>query len=395
MQKASDIAAEIRQSLNLNTQFRQVWEVCIEFLRGNQEPGIAVSGITTTGAQIANRIWQPENIIINKILPLRNSVASRLATAYPAMTVLPASDTLDDQMRMKACELLLRYFWQENNIKRKLKRGVQWLTDTGNFWIHEHYDEAIGDVNVELVTPFDALCEPYVSDVKDANWMGIRRFTTNEALELKFPDEVKEIRANASASRSPDSYRQVGPNAKPRDRVEVWEVYTVDGRHLMMLGDYVLWEGRTRTSRIPIQQIRYSEISGYLQGVGLVEVCLSSQIMRNRFNTQIMKNAYLIGNPKILRPTESGVEPGAFASDAGEIIDYTGGHPPGFLQAPPLPDYLVSLPARLDADMGDAASQHAVSMGKFGSAKSGVAIDALTANDLSRCSWCRTTSKRP
>lgn len=383
MQKASDIAAEIRQSLNLNTQFRQVWEVCIEFLRGNQEPGIAVSGVTTTGAQIANRIWQPENIIINKILPLRNTVASRLATAYPAMTVMPASDSMDDQMKMKASELLLRYFWQENKLKSKLKRGVLWLTDTGNCWLHECYDEVSGDANVELVSPFDGLCEPYVSDAKDARWKGIRRYTTNEALELRFPDQVKEIKAHGESSRDATSYRQIGPNAKPRDRVEVWEVYTDDGRHLMMLGDYVLWEGKTTTSKIPLQQIRYSEISGYLQGVGLVEVCLSSQIMRNRFNTQIMKNAYLIGNPKILRPTEAGVEPGAFASDAGEIIDYTGGHAPSYLHAPPLPDYLVSLPARLDADMGDAASQHAISLGKISGAKSGVAIDALTANDLS------------
>lgn len=383
MHKPSDIAAEIRQSLNLNTQFRQIWEVCIEFLRGNQEPGIAVSGVTTTGAQIANRVWQPENIIINKILPLRNTVASRLATAYPSMTVMPASDSLDDQMKMKASELLLRYFWNENNLKRKLKRGTQWLTDTGNFWFHEHYDEVSGDVNVELVTPFDAICEPYISDIKDAEWIGIRRFTTKEALDARFPDQIKQIAENGASSRDPTSYRQIGPNAKPRDRVEVWEVYTVDGRHMMLLGDYVLWEGRTTTSKIPIQHVRYSEISGYLQGVGLVEVCLSSQIMRNRFNTQIMKNAYLIGNPKILRPTEAGVEPGAFTSDAGEIIDYTGGHAPNYMQAPPLPDYLVSLPARLDADMGDAASQHAISLGKISGAKSGVAIDALTANDLS------------
>lgn len=383
MQTAPEIAAQIAQSLNLNTQFRQVWEVCIEFLRGNQEPGIAVSGINTTGAQIANRIWQPENIIINKILPLRNSVASRLATAYPSMTVLPASDTVDDEMRAKASQLALRYFWNEKKVKRKLKDGTQWLTDTGNYWLHEYFDEVTGDVEVEVVKPFDGICEPYVSDIKDAEWLGIRRFTTKEALAARFPDEMKQIDEHASQSRSADSYRQLGPNSKPRDRIELWEVYTVDGRHLMMLGSYVLWEGRTRTKNIPIQHVRYNEISGYLQGVGLVEVCLSSQIMRNRFNTQIMKNAYLIGNPKILRPVEAGLEPGVFASDAGEIIDYNGGHAPSFLGAPPLPDYLVTLPARLDADMSDAASQHAISMGKISGAKSGVAIDALTANDLS------------
>ena len=383
MQTANELAAEITQALTLNTQFRSIWEVCIEFVRGNQEPGLAVSGVNSAGASIANRIWQPDNIVINKILPLRNGVASRLTTAYPSMTVLPASDTTDDMLKCKASQLALRYFWNENQIKRKLKRGTQWLTDTGNYWLHEYFDEITGDVECELVTPFDGIVEPYVSDVKDAQWMGIRRYTTKDALDARFPDEMAEIAENAVSSRSIDSYRQIGPNSKPRDRIELWEVYTVDGRHLMLLGNFVLWEGKTQTKRIPIQHVRYNEISGYLQGVGMVEPCLTAQIMRNKFQTQIMANAYKMANPKIMIPVESGVEADAFAADTGEKIPFTGGHAPIPWQAQGLPQYFVELPSRLDADMGDAASQHAISQGKISGAKSGVAIDALTANDLS------------
>lgn len=383
MNTAHDIAHQIRTALDMNTPFRQIWEICIEFSRGNQEPGLAVGGVNQNGSNIANRIWQPDNIVINKILPKRNSVASRLATAYPAMTVLPASDTMEDELKMKASQLLLRYYWNSDKIKRKLKKGTQWLTDTGNYGLHEYFDAAKNDVTTEVIAPFDLLYEPYISDSREAEWVAIRRFTTKEAIQARFPDESEEIEEMAVTSVSPDAYRQLGPQSHPRDRVELWEVYTVDGRHMIMLGSNILWEGRTQTTLPPVQHVRYTEISGYLQGVGLVEVCLSSQIMRNRFLTQIMKNAYLIGNPKICRPSESGIESSAFASDAGEIIDYIGGHAPSFMAAPPLPDYLVSLPARLDADMDDASSQHAISQGKMSGAKSGVAINALTENDLS------------
>lgn len=383
MQTASEIANQIRTSLDMAAPFRQIWEVCIEFTRGNQEPGLAVGGVNANGSNIANRIWQPENIAINKILPIRNNVASRLATAYPSMTVMPASDSVDDEMKMKASQLALRYYWNEDKIKRKLKKGTQWLTDCGNYALHEYFDEVTGDVTTEVITPFDIVYEPYVSDSKDAEWVAIRRFTTKEAIELRFPDEVKEIEELAETAKSQDAYRQIGPQAHARDRIEIWEVYTLDGRHMLMLGHNVLWEGRTQTKAPPVQHIRYTEISGYLMGVGLVEVCLSTQIMRNRFMTQIMKNAYLVGNPKIMIPVESGVEADAFAADAGEKIPFIGGHAPTPWNAPPMPDYLVNLPSRLDSDMQDAANMNAVAMGKMSSAKSGVAIDALTANNLS------------
>lgn len=383
MLDASDIAHSIRTSLDMNAPFRQIWEVCIEFVRGNQEPGLAVGGVNANGSNIANRIWQPENICINKILPIRNNVASRLTTAYPSMAVMPASDSVDDTMKMKASQLALRYFWNENKIKRKLKRGTLWLTDTGNYGLHEYFDETTNDVEVEVIAPFDLIYEPYISDYKEAEWVAIRRFTTKDAIALRFPDEIANIEELAETAKSQDGFKQIGPQSHPRDRIEIWEVYTIDGRHLLMLGSNVLWEGRTGTKDAPVQHVRFTEISGYLQGMGLVEVTLSSQIMRNRFLTQIMKNAYQVGNPKIMIPTESGVEPDAFAADTGEKIPFTGGHPPIPWQPQSLPQYLVELPSRLDADMQDAANMNAVAMGKISGAKSGVAIDALTANNLS------------
>ncbi len=383
MKHEVSIAQQIQTSLLQAAPYRQRWLLSIEFVRGNQEPGLAVSNITNGGQNITNWVWNSENIQIDKISPIRNNIAARLTTAYPSMTVLPASDSLDDEMKMKSAQLALRYFWNENKVKRKLAEGVEWLTDTGNYGMHETFDELIGDVNLEIITPFDLLYEPYVRKAEDSEWVAIRRFTTKAALKLRFPEEAEEIENAAMTSLGMDSFTQLGPESRPDNRVEVWEVYTIDGRHLMLLGYHVLWEGRTQTHRAPVQHVRYTSISGYLQGVGLVEKCLSTQVMRNRFMTQIMKNAYQMANPKILIPAESDVEADAFAIDTGEKIVYQGGHAPSSWNPAPLPMYLVNLPHTLDADMNDAASMPAVSQGKTVGASSGTMVDSLTANALS------------
>lgn len=382
--RAPDLAEQIRRSLSLNASFRRVWEVCIEFVRGNQDSMFATTGIVNSDTSTtAGRLWQSDNVVLNKILPVRNNIASRLVTAYPAMTVLPASDSLDDMSKMKASQLALRYYWNRDNVKEKLKEGTLWLVDTGNYGLHEYFDPVTKEVVTEVVSPFDLAYEGYINGSKKSEWVMIRRYTTIQAIRDRFPQEAAEIDAHASTGASPDSYRQWGPQAHPTDRIECWEVYTVDGRHRMMLGSYILWEGRTQTTRMPAQHVRFTEISGYLQGMGVVETCIPSQVLRNKIETQILKNAYYMGNLKIARPIAAGIEAGAFAADAGEIVDYEGSQPPTYMQPPPMPQYIVELPSRLDADMNDCAGMAAVTQGKISGTNSGTQAEVLTANSLS------------
>ena len=379
-----DIAEQIRRSLSLNAVFRRTWEVAIEFVRGNQDSLFASTGLVNTDTSTtAQRLWNSDAVILNKILSVRDNIASRLVTAYPSMTVLPASDSLSDMSKMKASQLILRYYWNKDNIKDKLKEVIFWLTDTGNCGLHEYFDPSTGNVTTEVVSPFDLAYEGYINNAKKSEWVMIRRYTTIRAITERFPDEARQIQEHAQTSTSPDGYRQWGPQSHPTDRIETWEVYTVDGRHMIMLGSYILWEGRTQTYCPPVQHMRFHEISGYLQGMGVVEVCIPAQVLRNKIETQILKNAYYMGNLKIMRPTASGVEPGAFAADAGEIVNYEGGHPPEYMAPPSMPQYIVELPGRLDADMNDCAGMAAVTQGKIGGTNSGTQAEVLTANSLS------------
>jgi len=382
---AAEVAQMAQRCLEVNAPRRQMTMICIEFLRGNQDPALATgeSPQTATGQNIAARVLGPTEVIINKILPKRNQVVSRLATAYPSMTVMPASDSAEDEEKTKASQLLLRYFWNQANMKRKLKRGSQWLVDAGMYALHEFFNPATGNVDIEVISPLDFLHEAYVHDVEDSRILGVRRFTTRHALLKTFPDKSEEILKYGNSTRDVTSLRQTGVDSQPADRVELFEVYTQDGQHLLLLGSHVLKRLKMDTTKIPIQLIRYNEISGILAGIGMVETCLAPQMMRNRFLTQITENARKMANPKIMIPIESGVTEDAFASDTGEKIPFTGGHRPIPWQPQAMTPDLLSMPTRFDADMDDASGQAAIAQGKMVGARSGVAIDALTENALS------------
>ena len=381
----SEIATMAQRCLDVSAPRRQMTMICIEFLRGNQDPALATgeSPQTASGQNIAARVLGPTEVIINKILPKRNQVVSRLATAYPSMAVMPASDSDEDEEKTKASQLLLRYFWNQNNLKRKLKRGSQWLTDAGMYALHEFFNPQTGNVEIEVISPLDFLHEAYVHDVEDSRILGIRRFTTRHALIKAFPEKRDEIMKYGNGSRDVTSMRQRGVDSQPADRVETWEIYTQDRQHVLLLGSHLLKKLPIDTRKIPIQLVRYNEISGILDGVGMVETCLAPQMMRNRFLTQITENAKKMANPKIMIPIESGVTEDAFASDTGEKIPYVGGHAPTPWQPQGMNSDLLNMPTRFDNDMDDASGQAAIAQGKMVGAKSGVAIESLTENALS------------
>jgi hypothetical protein len=156
-----------------------------------------------------------------------------------------------------------------------------------------------------------------------------------------------------------------------------------------MMGGTFLYKGRFPAARIPIQLIKYTPIPGYLWGSGLVEPLIDLQTMYNDFRTQIILNAKMMTNPKILVPDGCLKEPGkAFSSAEGEKVYYNPEKgAPSPWQSAALPQYLTMQPALLQSEMQDVASIHAVSLGKRAvGLTSGKAINALAENDMSQLS---------
>ena len=153
------------------------------------------------------------------------------------------------------------------------------------------------------------------------------------------------------------------------------------------MGDtYLYKEDDALVDPFPIQIIRYSVIPTRLWGIGLIEPLVDLQWYYNKARSQVIQNAELMANPKVLIPKTAGVPTNAFTDRPGEKIYYNAaGGRPEMLTPSPLPGYVMDNMSRIQAEMGDVAGIHSVTLGRRAvNVSSGAAIAELSAKDLSQ-----------
>lgn len=376
-----DISADMEESIRLSEPYHWRWNRCLEFTRGNQSSTYDQASYQYGTARPRRGKMTVE---INKLLPLYRNITARLATAYPSMAVLPASDSPEDTLKSKGSEQTLRYQWSADKIKDKLGRLAALLVSTGNAGLHEYFDAKKGDVCTDVIRPFDLVFEPFVQSPDESDWVAIRSYTTKRDLLKLYPESAEAIEKYAP---EPKNQRQTGPQSMPRNRVEYRQVYWQDGRRALMLGSHYMWRGRTPQGIMPVQLVTYTKVEGFLWGIGLIEPLLGAQVLYNETRTQIIQNIRQMTNPKILCYEGSLKDPAkAFTQDVGEKVWLTGSAPaPAAFQYPSLPGFALEEPARLEQEIQDQSGIHSVSLGKrVAGVSSGKAINALSQNDMSQ-----------
>lgn len=376
-----DISGDVEESINAMQPYVHRWNRCLEFVRGNQS---FLSDQASYSYGTARPQKKGLGVQINKLLPIYRNIVARLATAYPSIAALPASDSPEDLLKSRADEQALRYVWSAAKIKDVLRQATELIVATGNAALHEYYEDTTGNVKVDAIRPHDLVYEPYVTCPEESEWVVIRCYATKAELNRLYPDKRGEIEEYAP---TPVSKMTNGPQSQPKNRVEYRHVYWKDGRRAIMLGKHYLWTGETAGGLQPVQLIKYSSIPGFLWGVGLIEPLLDLQTLYNRTRDQIIINIQSMANPKILLYENSLRDPGkAFTGDPGEKVWLTQGAPaPSPFANASLPPYALEEPQRLELEMQDTSGIHSVSLGKrVVGVSSGKAINALSQNDMSQ-----------
>lgn len=369
-----NIAPELQQSYTLASMYRLRWDQCCSYLYGNQTPGQHMGMSEDPKAYNGKkRRVQP-----NQILNLRRHITATLVTDYPAIAAIPSTDSPDDIAKSRASETAIRYYWQQAKIRETLREAIQWLCDTGTVALHTHYHTSKKSVVTEVVKPYDLRFEPYSSKPDESAWIGVAKYVRMEDLIAAYPEHEEVLREKAQPAAM---VYGTGPQSRPTNRYELVDVYHRDGTHQVYSAGILLWEGLTPGERVPVQVIRYTEVSGYLWGLGLLEPLLAMQDLYNEARTQIRANSRLIGNPKILTPEDGDVKATAFTDKPGERITHKPGFAPSYLSPVPLPEYLVSEPARILSEMYDISGTYGTSLGKRTTGvSSGVAIQQTQQN---------------
>jgi hypothetical protein len=360
---------------------RRAWDLAILFLQGQQWLSYDVN----LGRYELSRPRSGANVhaTVNLLLNMYRNILSRLTINYPSIAVVPATPAPDDVTKAKATELFLEYHWSADELKNTLSLGFSYLLSMGTCALHTYYDPGKKRVTTDAHSAYDIFFEAGVSMPDESEWTAIRTYHTKAALKKAYPDHSKKI-DEASMTRLDD--RPTG-QAIPADRVELYEIYWRDGRHGILMGDtYLFKEEDALVDPFPIQIIRYTVVPTRLWGLGLIEPLVDLQWYYNKARSQVIQNAELMANPKILIPKTAGVPTNSFTDRPGEKIYYnaTGGKPEMMVPSP-LPGYIMDNMSRIQAEMGDVAGIHSVSLGRRAvNVSSGAAIAELASKDLSQ-----------
>jgi len=356
-ERDSTLWAQLELSKSLASPYFIAFDKCLAYTKGDQRTG---NGSREVYANQDNS-RKKKTVTVNQILNLYRNICAKLVTDYPAAAVLPASLDTDDIAKAQASEEALRWFWEANNMRLVLRHVSQWLTSTGTVAIRTRWDTNKKVVVSEFVRPYDLRFEPYCNSPDESAYIGVVQYVRREELEAKYPDHADKLKEYAQAA---TRYYTTGPRSVPDDRYELVDVYFRDGRQEVWAGGVKCFETTTPGDRLPVQVIRYTEVEGYLWGLGMVEPLLESQDLYNSMRTQILTNAKLCGNPKILIPAEGEIATNAFSDKEGEKVKFSNGAAPQAFQVPPLNQYVVEQPAQILSEMYDQAGVHGASLGK-------------------------------
>lgn len=377
----TDMKGQILNSDSDKRGNRRAWDLAILFLQGQQWLSYDVN----LGRYELSRPRSGANVhaTVNLLLNMYRNILSRLTINYPSIAVVPATPAPDDVTKAKATELFLEYHWSADELKNTLSLGFSYLLSMGTCALHTYYDPGKKRVTTDAHSAYDIFFEAGVSMPDESEWTAIRTYHTKAALKKAYPDHSKKI-DEASMTRLDD--RPTG-QAIPADRVELYEIYWRDGRHGILMGDtYLFKEEDALVDPFPIQIIRYTVVPTRLWGLGLIEPLVDLQWYYNKARSQVIQNAELMANPKILIPKTAGVPTNSFTDRPGEKIYYnaTGGKPEMMVPSP-LPGYIMDNMSRIQAEMGDVAGIHSVSLGRRAvNVSSGAAIAELASKDLSQ-----------
>ncbi len=117
----------------------------------------------------------------------------------------------------------------------------------------------------------------------------------------------------------------------------------VGGRHVIMIGDYVLVDEECKgpdVDSVPFGSYIVNPIDGQLSGLGVTYPIIPIQRDINKLNSIVMENAETMGSLKWIVSEGSVTLPGAF-TNADEIIEFAGNFPPTQSACHPLPEHIT------------------------------------------------------
>lgn len=364
-------------------------------------------------------------LTLNQILPMVLREASKLSLGRVPWSVVPTSQDDEALAAARMDGKLLEHYWETHNMRKIETLGNLTRTMWGMCFFEPYWNttsgrllgqtgrlpEYEGDVDVNLVTPFQIAHDPDATCMEELRWIATTRmmdvgklrqiYERGDEVVPEQPDEHTYLEHRLQYLSS--HYFQAFTSRGDVDRfpnharyVKYW-FYPDDeypqGREIHTAGNVVLyddkWQNEYLTSgkmRHPLIPLNYTQLPGRFRAMGMVENLLEPQWEYNKKRSQLVMILNAMAKPKWLASKNHQL---AYApnDEAGEFIEYnTDPLSPGTMPTPVLPNLptgdFEAILNRTLSDMQNTASQHEVSYGRTPpGVEAGVAIEQLIAQD--------------
>tara|TARA_Y100001972_G_scaffold60311_1_gene73798 strand:+ start:1914 stop:3875 length:1962 start_codon:yes stop_codon:yes gene_type:complete len=369
---------------------RLVWDTARRFLDGLQygrryEQGRS-SGVTWTTEPSKPGV---SRVTVNLLLPIFNRLQAMLSVVTPYIGVRPASMTTSDMIRAKTDAAMVQYLWEASKVAEAYQDANRWLIGCGNSFMHPYYCMERERIVIDVVPPYDILCQHTVDNLQDSEWLIKRTYLHSSVIKRAYPkidlEAVTPVNYELGQDRSNFTYANT--TTETEDQYEVLEYWSkADSKHCIIIGEQVAWEAKKWDAKqsYPIIHMKFHNLPGRLHGKGAIDPLVQIQKEYNAQRSAIITNIRRMGNLQWLVASNSGVD--AITNEPGAIIRYNPASiAPKQVPLNPLPGYVLDNVNRSHSEMMDLAGIHGTSLGKrVSGVESGKAIQQLVAQDTSQ-----------
>lgn len=382
-------------------------------------------------------------LVDNKMLGAWEKRNTKILRSKPIVKFIPATHEDDDVARARHKEKVMEAEARRTRLEEIDHELVRWATKTGTAFYKIWWDrnsgqkipitsmtvvqnvedpmtpmtivespvldekgeqvfEYMGNVAVEVCSPFEIDVDPQATASKQPQWIMQSNLMPREWIRENFPEKGKFVPKSSMDENTYYSRRMrdvVGilgyssESASARDMdadVALYQEYYEhpsknypNGRMIVMAGGVILFDGEYLDSVHwhPFVAMRDVTVDGRFWGMSIMEQAIPLQKAKNKLLSQAIEDHNLCTRPKVRCPNGANIKKATFDSEPGEIVFFNPqqGMGPEYMSRPM--EHLASyehLHKYLQLGLDDVTGQHEVARGRIPpGVESGVAIEML------------------
>lgn len=446
LKTAADLTQKLEELQKARAPFEKDWKLNLAFYRNNQWCYIAKDGrLETLATEDGEKPRYRVRITANQVTPGVQSLLAKLTKTRPVLNATPQSSSMGDVKAAQMSEFLLEDWWVSLGLEDKLEEALLWSLVAGQgYWkiswdqhagkqmkftmspdgnvitddelvtmyknqlreagLPEDYADKIvymGDVRVDVLSPFQVWLDPAAKTISDAKWAICEHSLSREEIKTRYgrdiePDAVPTDPDKSLPYANADDGGGSAPTVKkvyvgyflpqaalPKGRYVVWVKDGGGGENPSGVQDddkNILLDTAWNEpiNELPIVKFHGVRVPGSTYDDAVVTMARPLQKELNRTVSQIVEYKNLTIKPRVWAPI--GSLKTRLTSEPGAVYEFQpiAGLRPEIEQLPAMPPYVFNHLEDITRRLKDVFGLTEVAEGTVPpNVEAGVAIDLL------------------